>query len=230
MLALSHRGHHLACPENTMAAFAAARALGADGIETDVRLSADGRLVLFHDRIAPGGRPVAELTASELSAAVGYAVPLLDEALEAEGSMLWNVEIKTPAAVAAAAETLARYASRRRILVSSFWHTVVSPLAALAGIEGGLVMGSRPAADGRALAALAAAATPMGAASPVRTLVWSWELFDEELLHQASAVGLRSWVYGVETAAEHCRCRELAGAGLAAVITDRVDLLRRPCP
>jgi glycerophosphoryl diester phosphodiesterase len=226
MLVLSHRGSHSLLPENTLSAFAAAHAAGADGIETDVRLSADGRPVLFHDRIAPGGRPVAELTAAELSAAAGYPVPVLDEALERYGDLLWNVEVKTPAALAAAGEAMARFASRRRILVSSFWHDLVPPLVALAGVEGGLVMASRPAN----LAALAGmvAGLPESAASRIRTVVWSWEVFDRRLLAEAAGLGLRSWVYGVETAAEHRRCRELSDSGLAAVITDRVERLRAP--
>jgi glycerophosphoryl diester phosphodiesterase len=224
MLALSHRGHHLACPENTLAAFAAARAAGADGVETDVRLSADGRPVLFHDRISPGGRPVAELTARELSAAAGYPVPLLGEALALAGDLLWDVEIKAPAALAAAGEEIARYAASRRILVSSFRHSLVPPLAALPGVEGGLLLASRPL-GGEALAALLPPASER-----VRTVVWDYELVDEELLAQAAALGLRSWVYGVETAADHRRCEELAGAGLAALITDRVDLLARGRP
>jgi glycerophosphoryl diester phosphodiesterase len=232
MLALSHRGNLRPFgvsggpPENTLAAFAAAQAAGADGIETDVRLSADGRPVLFHDRIAPGGRPVAELTAAELSAAAGYPVPVLDEALERWGNVLWNVEVKTPAALAAVGEVIARFASRRRLLVSSFWHDLVPPLVALAGVEGGLVMASRPASQA-ALAGVVAG-LPESAAQCIRTVVWSWEVFDGELLAQAGALGLTSWVYGVETAAEHRRCRELADAGLAAVITDRLDRLRAP--
>jgi glycerophosphoryl diester phosphodiesterase len=221
MLALSHRGHHLACPENTLAAFAAAWAAGADGVEVDVRLSADGRPVLFHDRAAPGGRPVGELSAADLGAAAGYPVPTLDEALERWGDVLWNVEVKTPAALQAVGEVIARYAARRRILASSFWHSLVPPLAALPGVEGGLVIAGRPR-DGEALAAL------VPQAERVRTVIWHYEMVDEELLGQAAALGLQSWLWGAEGAAEHARCRALAGAGLAAVITDRVDLLRPP--
>ena len=47
---VAHRGASAEAPENTAAAFARAAELGATSIETDVRRSADGRLVLFHDR------------------------------------------------------------------------------------------------------------------------------------------------------------------------------------
>ena len=48
-LVLGHRGASHACPENTLAAFAQARAFGADGVELDVRRTADDRLVVHHD-------------------------------------------------------------------------------------------------------------------------------------------------------------------------------------
>jgi len=46
---IGHRGAAGHAPENTLAAFAAADALGVDEVELDVRLSRDGALVLFHD-------------------------------------------------------------------------------------------------------------------------------------------------------------------------------------
>ena len=45
----AHRGSRLRAPENTMAAFALAVTEGADGIELDVHLTADGHLVVRHD-------------------------------------------------------------------------------------------------------------------------------------------------------------------------------------
>ena len=47
---ISHRGEHLAHPENTLPAFQAAIDAGADFFELDVRTTSDGRLVLMHDR------------------------------------------------------------------------------------------------------------------------------------------------------------------------------------
>ena len=48
----AHRGDKFKHPENTMPAFRAAVELGVDMIETDVRMTADGELVLMHDRSA----------------------------------------------------------------------------------------------------------------------------------------------------------------------------------
>ncbi|HEY7258553.1 MAG TPA: glycerophosphodiester phosphodiesterase [Gaiellales bacterium] len=49
----AHRGASRRHPENTLAAFAAAVEMGADMIETDVRRTARGRLVLHHDPLGP---------------------------------------------------------------------------------------------------------------------------------------------------------------------------------
>ncbi|MEK4662566.1 glycerophosphodiester phosphodiesterase [Priestia sp. FSL H7-0729] len=46
---IAHRGASAVCPENTMIAFERSLELGATGIETDVQMTRDGRLVLIHD-------------------------------------------------------------------------------------------------------------------------------------------------------------------------------------
>ena len=72
MRCIGHRGASGYAPENTRAAFARAIAMGADAIETDVQLTADGQLVLFHDatveRTSDGRGPLADYTLAELRA------------------------------------------------------------------------------------------------------------------------------------------------------------------
>src|SRR6202035_2940947 len=69
---ISHRGEHLAHPENTLPAFQAAIDAGADFFELDVRTTADGRLVLMHDatvsRTTDGAGAVREMTFSQVRA------------------------------------------------------------------------------------------------------------------------------------------------------------------
>jgi glycerophosphoryl diester phosphodiesterase len=71
-LVIAHRGASGLAPENTMAAFRLAIALGADGFEFDVQLSADGQAVVIHDarvnRTTDRTGMVAALTAEELAA------------------------------------------------------------------------------------------------------------------------------------------------------------------
>jgi glycerophosphoryl diester phosphodiesterase len=92
-LVLGHRGASRARPENTLAAFAHARELGADGVELDARRSADGRLVVHHDPGVEGFGVIFEHGFSELRAAHPE-IPTLVEALEACKGMIVNVEIK----------------------------------------------------------------------------------------------------------------------------------------
>ena len=69
-LVLAHRGSSGELPEHTLAAFVRALEQGADGIECDVRRSADGELVCLHDRTLErtGGRPgvVSTMTLAQL--------------------------------------------------------------------------------------------------------------------------------------------------------------------
>ena len=82
-LIIGHRGASAVALENTIAAFEAAIAAGADGIEFDVRLSRDGVPVIIHDdtlsRTHGVRRRVVDLTAEELRS-VG--VPSLRELFE----------------------------------------------------------------------------------------------------------------------------------------------------
>lgn len=70
MVNYAHRGASSYAPENTLPAFNLGIEMGADGIETDIRRTKDGILVLFHDdtleRVAGVGKAVEELTYKEL--------------------------------------------------------------------------------------------------------------------------------------------------------------------
>lgn len=81
MLVLGHRGASVAAKENTTQAFVLAEAMGADGVELDVRLAPDGRLIVKHDPLT--GDPAELDDHLELA-----------DALDACGDMLVNVEIK----------------------------------------------------------------------------------------------------------------------------------------
>ncbi|NLI48147.1 MAG: glycerophosphodiester phosphodiesterase [Acidobacteria bacterium] len=120
----AHRGaHDGGRPENTPAAFRRAIELGCDLVELDVRRTADGELLVFHDA-AIGGRAVAAVTAAEARGAAarqGIDIPTLDEALGiCAGRILVDIEIKDPVAAAAAAATAARLLPPDSFLLSSF--------------------------------------------------------------------------------------------------------------
>ena len=76
---MAHRGNRVLCPENTLASFSQAFLEGADILETDLHLSADGFFMCIHDatvdRTTNGSGAVAEKTLAELkglSASYGF--------------------------------------------------------------------------------------------------------------------------------------------------------------
>ncbi len=210
MLVIAHRGFHTAVPENTLAAFEAAVTLGANGIETDVRISRDGLPVLIHDRVIASKQAVADLTHDEIEQAVGHKVPTLDEALERFPGILWNIEIKTTQALPLVIGVLKKYQVGHRILVTSFRHDVVAVCASSLQMDCGLLVAHRPQTLDSLLAGCEG--NPR-----IDHIVWDYNILDEALLKQAAADGFRNFVYGPVTAAEHRNCREL---GVDGVITD----------
>ena len=132
---LGHRGASAHRLENTLEAFEAAMAAGADGVELDVQRCATGEVVVFHDETLQrlAGRPgrVDALPWSELRAvalAGAARIPTLREVFEALGpDALVNVEIKTPARalparglVPATVAAIVDADAVERVLVSSF--------------------------------------------------------------------------------------------------------------
>lgn len=96
MLVIAHRGASGHAPENTLAAFRKALAMGATFVETDLQLSRDARFVAIHDssveRTTNGQGAVHDLTLAELrrldagawfgSQFAGERIPTLEEVLE----------------------------------------------------------------------------------------------------------------------------------------------------
>src|SRR6202453_3975674 len=140
----AHRGRTDGFVENTLEAFAEAKRLGADGVELDVRLTADGALAVLHDPAIDGLGPVAELTVADLPAHV----PLLADALAGWDGLVVNVEIKNdprepghdPGETVAAltAEAIAEAGWIDRVIVSSFQ---VSTLRAVQAADSRLALG-----------------------------------------------------------------------------------------
>ena len=124
---VAHRGASDRALENSPAAFYLAVSDGADMIEFDVRLSADGVPVVFHDdrtgRTAKGNLAVARTPAARLRAVRlknGETLPLLADVLEIVGGKVpVNIESKAPGAIAAAAKALSKTGYGGELLLSS---------------------------------------------------------------------------------------------------------------
>ena len=105
---IAHRGDKTHAPENTLAAFKSAAENGADAIEFDVKLTADGRIIVLHDptvnRTTNGLGKISQLpyaAVRELDAGAwfseefrGECIPTLDEVFETVGKRLYmNIEL-----------------------------------------------------------------------------------------------------------------------------------------
>lgn len=139
----AHRGASGVCPENTMAAFRKALELGATGIETDVQMTRDGRLVLIHDELLKRTTGTAGLIKDysfeeiqNLDAGSwfgepfgGERIPALEELLDLTKDLdtIINIELKNGAVQYPGLEekviaTVRSYGMEDRVVISSFNH------------------------------------------------------------------------------------------------------------
>lgn len=215
MKIFAHRGcHGELCPENTLAAFQRAVDLGCDGIETDIRMSADGIAILFHDRCLPDGVPVSSLSRDALARRTGRDVPTLDEALSQGWDIEWDLELKNADALRAAIPVLRPLVGRARMFVSSFAHPVVHDAVDALKVEGGLLICHAPLD-----------ATGLDRATPeIPYLIVDFETITEELVQMSRDVGFRTMAYGPINADEHAMADRL---GLDAIITDHLHYYPR---
>jgi glycerophosphoryl diester phosphodiesterase len=143
---VGHRGAPECAPENTMASFQEGLRQGADVIELDVQLSADGHVVVFHDdcleRTTNGRGLLAERSLAELKALdagawfdprfAGEPIPTLDQVLEwARDSVPLFVELKFSAAPeptlgAAVVERIQAHEMTEQVVIISFAHQALS--------------------------------------------------------------------------------------------------------
>ena len=138
---IAHRGGRHGAPENTLAAFALARRLGADGVELDVHRTADDQLVVCHDAEEPSLGLLPTRTLDEIQA-VRPEFPELGSVLDECVGLLVNVEIKNfpgtkdhdPACRVAdlVAERLAERDGNDSVLVSSFDLATIDRVKAVA--------------------------------------------------------------------------------------------------
>lgn len=138
---IAHRGDSAHAPENTLSAFKMAADKGAEAIEFDVKLSADGRVIVIHDqtvdRTTDGHGDVRQLplvALRDLDAGArfegkfpGERIPTLDEVFETVGNrMHMNVELTNYATpgddlVAKVTALVRKHHMHERVLFSSFF-------------------------------------------------------------------------------------------------------------
>lgn len=236
---LAHRGLITAAGEdsgvweNSAAAFAAAHAAGAEYIETDCQVTADGDVVLFHDstlqRLVGDPRSVSDVRTRELAAIFADHGGLLTvaEALASFPTARFNIDVKTLDAAEPLGPILVDHA--QRVLVTSFSDanrraTIAATLRAGAAVRPATSGGSRTIAALRALASLRL--------SPARVLrdVDALQIPERHgvvkvltpaLIRAAHTHGVEVHVWTVNDPDD---MRRLIASGVDGVVSDRADL------
>ena len=127
-LLLGHRGAKAYAPENTIEAFELALKHGCDGIEFDVRLTADAEAVVCHDPKFKG----VDIAGAQASALVSSGVPALRTILERFANRAFlDIELKVVGAERMTLNLLAAFPPKRGYIISSFVPEVLEAIYAM---------------------------------------------------------------------------------------------------
>lgn len=214
MQVYAHRGASKERPENTLAAFDRAIALGVAGIELDVHLSCDGAAVVIHDdtvdRTTNGTGSVAGLTQAELrllDAGDGERIPTLAEVLDLVGDRAHlDIEVKATAAAHVVLREV-RSRSALRWAISSFDHDVLRQVRAVDANAD--LWPITPAASDDALQTI----REIGA---THLAIWDRGV-DADIVQLIVEHGARPWVWTVN---DPDRAAELAAWSVEGICTD----------
>jgi glycerophosphoryl diester phosphodiesterase len=231
MQRIAHRGYSAIAPENTLAAFQAALAVQADGVELDVHLSADGVPVVIHDGVLTrttdgegdvNAFPLRQLQALDAGswfspAFAGQRLPTLRQAMELLcGRTIPYIELKSPDTASPVVALLQEMGMTGQVVIMSFYERLVQEIVQRApGITVRLLLGAdgdHPE-DGWRTAARHAGVTRLSideqALTPERV----------RLLH---AEGYEIIAWTVDDAA---RMAELRDMGIAGIISNEIGTL-----
>jgi glycerophosphoryl diester phosphodiesterase len=232
-LAFAHRGGAGDWPENTMPAFENAVALGYRYLETDVRATADGVLVAFHDsnleRTTGRAGRLEQLPWSEVATArIGGREPLvrLEDLLGAWPDVRFNLDIKAAGVLAPLVRLVRRMKVADRLCLASFSDARLAAARRLFGPAMCTSLGPR------GVAALRLSSYSPRAAGLVRINAGCAQvplhlggraLVDERFVTAAHARGLQVHVWTVDSERE---ATDLLDLGVDGVMTDRPAMLR----
>ena len=225
-LVIAHRGFTKDHVENTLEAVEAALQLGVDGVEVDLRLSADGELIVFHDnslqRLALRDESIEEMTLSGLRDVrlQGSRLPTLEELLDlVRDRALLNLELKTVRWNAQVERklvaTLRSFRLGESILVSSFHPLLLWRMKRIApGLKRGYLVSDRQ----RQYRALFSKLVEPYSINPAA------EMTDLTLITKAHRTGQRIFTWTVNSVDDMNR---FLAIGIDGLFTDRPDDLMR---
>lgn len=232
--AFAHRGWHLddlEGMENSLSAFRRAAAEGYQYIETDVRATADGTVVVHHDadldRTTDGRGSIGALPWSAVrSARIAGREPVcrLEDALEELPETFFNIDVKSDAAVREVLRVVRRQQAGDRVCLAAFSDRRLRALRR----EGALLTSMGP----RSAAVLWAGSRPAG--WPLRPLTRAgvaqvparrgrFRVIDRRFVGLAHRRGLEVHAWTIDDGVEMACLLDL---GVDGLVTDRPDVLR----
>jgi len=152
-IAFAHRGGRLRWPENTLLAFRKSAELGYRYFETDLHLSADGVLMVFHDdtldRTTNGSGPINDYAVAELKGfdaafrfgsdrgwpyrGQGITIPTLEEVVTAFPEASFTLELKQPGLEMPLVGFIEKHKLWDRVMVGGYEDTWLRELRSLSG-------------------------------------------------------------------------------------------------
>jgi len=227
VLNIAHRGFTREFPDNTLEAFEAAIRIPVDGIECDVRETADGRFVMFHDPEL-SGRDISRMSLAEIEETGledGFRVPTLEETLSVcRGRVKLNIELKRVRSPERFLGLVRAGMSPDDVFLTSFNRDLVLEMAELAPeIRRGIITGT-PLKDHVALAR----------ETQSDALIVMFPHATAGLVTQARGADLAVFVWGL---ADMAQVRAVLGLEVDGIITDfpdeaakELDRMRRGLP
>jgi glycerophosphoryl diester phosphodiesterase len=228
LFAIGHRGASAYAPENTVAAFDEAIRLGAQAVEFDVRLSADGEMVVVHDatvdRTTNGTGHVNQIEKQDLMSLdagswmdqrfTGERIPMLWEALLAIGPHAMPVlELKEPIPAEPLIKLLRKYDLETDALILSFDEAWLHPIRRYSkDVSLGLLVDSWRHDVPERAKNLAA-----------EVVCVNIDCLGTNEVAAIQSKGLEVWCYTANDVGMVAAC---AAMGVTGIITDRPDLIR----
>ena len=227
----AHRGAAAHHPENTRRSFAAAVEAGADALETDVRMTADGEIVVFHDadgsRTCEQSATLASTVWSDVAqwdAGEGEHPMLLSEMLETWPEHFVNIDIKDDS-VAAARATLkvVRAAGRQATVGLGSFHRTVAAAVREEGWTGQMALVPREVAAARLLPSVLSRLALYGNAAQIPTHQGMIRLDGPGFIARCHRLGLRVDYWTIDDPEV---AKRLVHAGCDGIVTNDPGLIR----
>lgn len=235
----AHRGAAAELPENTLPSFRRALELGADALETDVHLTADGEIVATHD--ADGARvagvplalratPLAQIQSWDAGhvfvgphgerpfAGRGFRIATLEELLTELPPVRLNVDLKSedPRLVARFLELVRRHGAEDRVVAASFFRSTLVKLRQ-SGWRGESSLARSEFAGCWLVPVRLRAGPPPATRAQIPTRSGPFRFATPRVLHKLHRLGLKVDFWTINDPAE---ARALVALGADGIMTD----------